>query len=803
MKENHGIRHIEWNISLQWMKRQKKYCLMVVWVAILACMLMQTGFLITDGISSAVMNQRKNIYGEWEYGLVNMDADSQTLIEDHPFIESKGKIRIYGVLAGSYMDNKQANIGTMDQTAWNIGHLQMLKGHLPENEQEIAMESGMLTALGYQGTPGEKITLNIVTTTAYQNDMVGKAYTYTLCGVIKDYQVNWDICNRNRFPTGIVTKAGAERIGSPLESHMLIRADKGDSVYEDLKKSDKLTCGMEENAKWNQDVVKQMPYIGFLQAIRVVIAVAAACVLYLMVSHSVQKRQEMWKILDALGMEKKQMYQILIFEACACYLIASITGMCLGTLTYLAAMKGWEKVLGYPLAAKVTGKAYAGTLLYSFFVFSFSYFFSCMKLNKFRKGGTDRHKIKLSKRKNQITRLTPLSMVLCDWNYRKLRKGIQILLITSVLVMCGTGYLEIRSDWEELARDRQYTGNGYMLNVQPDSNTQGISKPTAQTLSQIEGVESTEAYYSTDSDERNETEYTIDLSEYEQSPYIEKILETEQLFKENVNAHNISFHALGVTRWEDLQRFLADVQEGTVTREEFESGNFCILVLSPLREQDDMEGIYLPWYIKEMVKDSDIQESQIKAGDQLSVTYHGKKEVQTKQIRVNAILRASSEKNIHPPYPASSGICAVTGKNFWKQYGINTVDDYCEKVRILLDDTADAYDAETHILSCVKKAGNIDLINYHEEYAGRQQTCYSVTGTFIIFGIFYLIMVVIVVSQLLEAERQDKARNHQTLYALGMEEVFFKKMRYIEVILECGIALVIGVAVIISYYMMK
>ena len=800
MKENHGIKHIEWNISLQWMKRHKKYCLMVVCVTILACMLMQTGFLITDGISSAVMNQRKNIYGEWEYGLVNMDADSQTLIEDHPFIESKGKIQIYGVLAGSYMDNKQANIGTMDQTAWNLGHLQMLKGHLPENEQEIAMESGMLTALGYQGEPGEKITLNIVTTTEYQNDMVGKAYTYTLCGVIKDYQVNWDICNRSRFPTGIVTKAGAERIGSPLESHMLIRADKGDSVYEDLKKSDKLTCGMEENAKWNQDVGKQMPYIGFLQAIRVVIAVAAACVLYLMVSHSVQKRQEMWKILDALGMEKKQMYQILIFEACACYLIASITGMGLGTLTYLEAMKGWEKILGYPLAAKVTGKAYAGTLLYSFFVFSFSYFFSCMKLNKFRKGGTDRQKIKLSKRKNQITRLTPLSMVLCDWNYRKLRKGIQILLIASVLVICGTGYFEIRSEWEELARDRQYTGNGYMLNVQLDSNTKGIAKSTVQTLSQIEGVESTEAYYSTDNDERNETEYTIDLSEYEQSPYIEKILETEQLFKENVNAHNISFHALGVTCWEDLQRFLADVQDWSVTREEFESGNFCILVLNPLREQD---GMYLPWNTKEMVKDSDIQESQIKAGDQLSVTCHGEKEAQTKQIRVDAILRTSSEKNIHPPYPGGTGIYAITGKNFWKQYGIDTADDYYETVRILLNDTADAYDAETHILSCVKKAGNIDLINYHEEYAGRQQTCYSVTGTFIIFGIFYLIMVIIVVSQLLEAERQDKARNHQILYALGMEEAFFKKMRYIEVVLESGIALVVGVVGIMLLYIIR
>lgn len=800
MRENYGIRHIEWNISLQWMKRQKKYCLMVVCVTILACMLMQTGFLITDGIISAVKNQRKNIYGEWEYGLVNMDADSQTLIEDHPFIESRGKIQIYGVLAGSYMDNKQANIGMMDQTAWNLGHLQMLKGCLPENEQEIAMESGMLTALGYQGEPGEKITLNILTTTEYQNDMDGKAYTYTLCGVIKDYQVNWDICNRNRFPTGIVTKAGAERIGSPLESHMLIRADKGESVYEDLKKSDKLTCGMEENAKWNQDVVKQMPYIGFLQAIRVVIAVAAACVLYLMVSHSVQKRQEMWKILDALGMEKKQMYQILIFEACACYLIASIIGMALGTLTYLTAMKGWEKVLGYPLVAKVTGKAYAGTILYSFFVFLFSYFFSCMKLNKFRKGGTDCQRIKLSKRKNQVTRLTPLSMVLRDWNYRKLRKGIQILLIASVFVICGTGYQEIRSEWKELARDCQYTGNGYMLNVQPDSNTKGIAKSTVQTLSQIEGVESAEAYYSTDNDERNETGYTIDLSDYGQSSYIKKVLDTERLFKENVNVHNISFHALGVERWEDLQRFLADIQEGIVTREEFENGNFCILVLSPLREQD---GMYLPWNTKEMVKDSDIQESQIKAGDQLSVTCHGEKEAQTKQIRVNAILRASSEKNIHPPYPGGTGICAVTGKNFWKQYGINTVDDYCEKVRILLDDTADAYDAETHILSCVKKAGNIDLINYHEEYAGRQQTCYSVTGTFIIFGIFYLIMVVIVVSQLLAAERQDKARNHQILYALGMKDAFFKKMRCIEVALESGIALVIGVVGVILLYIIR
>lgn len=797
MTEKQGIRHIEWNISLQWMKHKRKYCMMVVCVAILACMLMQTGFLVTDGITETVMNHRKDIYGEWEYSLVNMDTASESLIKENPFIESKGTIRIYGVLAGSYAENKQSNIGTMNQTAWKLGHLQMLEGRLPKNGQEIAMESGMLTALGYQGVMGERITLDMITTTDYQSEESGKSYTYTLCGVIKDYQINWDICNYSRFPTGILTEDGADKIGTPLVTHMLIRAEKGNSVYEDLKKSDKLSCGMEENEKWNNGIVKQMPFIGFLKSMLILIAAATACVLYLIVSHSIQKRYEMWTILNALGMEKKQMYRILIFEAFACYLIAVLCGTGLGTLLYRIIMPGLERTLGYPLYTKVSWKAFAGTLLFCFFVFLFSYFFSCMKFNKFRKGGTSYWRKTLPEKESKITRLTPFSMVIQDWNYRKLRKGIQILLIASAFTMCGMGYMEIRSGWEELARNRQYTGNGYMLEAQTDPGVRGIAKSVVQTLSRIDGVESVETYYST---YQNGTEYTIDLSNYEQSLYIQKVIETERTFDETVDICNVSFHALGIERWEDLQRFLDDVQEGTITREQFENGSFSILVLSPLREQ---EGFFLPWNTKEMLKDSDIQESTIKVGDQLSVTYHGEKGKKEKEIRVDAILRASSEKNIHAPYPGGTGIYVITGQNFWNWDGVDLLEGYCQQVRIQLNDMADAYDAETHILSCVKKGGNINLINYHEEYANQQQVCYSVTCTFIIFGIFYLIIIVILVSQLLEAERQDKEKNHQILKALGIEEVFFRKMRFIEVLLEGGIALVAGVVITIGYYVIK
>lgn len=280
--------------------------------------------------------------------------------------------------------------------------------------------------------------------------------------------------------------------------------------------------------------------------------------------------------------------------------------------------------------------------------------------------------------------------------------------------------------------------------------------------------------------------------------YVQNVLEVECIFEGDVTFNQMQLHALGVDRWEDLQRFLIDIQEGSVTKEQFESGDFCILVLAPLRKQD---GIYLPWSIKETVRESDIQEEKIGVGDKISIAYHGSKETQKKELRVDAILRASSERNIHAPYPSGSGIYMITGKDFWKQYGIDTVDEECQIVRILLKDTADVYDTETHILGCVKKEGYIQVTNYHEEYQRQQQECYSLAAAFAVFGVLYGIMVMIVVGQLRETERQDKDRNYQIWKALGMEDSFIRKVGRVEIGLECAIAVAAGAAMVLGYYL--
>lgn len=268
-------------------------------------------------------------------------------------------------------------------------------------------------------------------------------------------------------------------------------------------------------------------------------------------------------------------------------------------------------------------------------------------------------------------------------------------------------------------------------------------------------------------------------------------------FEGEVEIDQMQLHALGIERWEDLQRFLTEVQDGTVTKEQFESGNFCILVFAPLRKQD---GIYLPWPIKETVRESDIQEEEIGVGDKITIAYHGGKETQKKELQVDAILRASSEQNMHVPYPSGSGIYMITGKNFWKQYGIDTVDEECQIVRVLLKDTADAYDIETHILSCVKKAGHIQVTNYHEEYQRQQQEYYSLVAAIAVFGTFYGIMVVIVVGQLRETERQDRDKNNRIWNALGMEDSFLRKLRRVEIGLECAIAVAAGAVMVLGYY---
>ena len=100
---------------------------------------------------------------------------------------------------------------------------------------------------------------------------------------------------------------------------MLVKAKEGsESVYKDLKDSEEFTCGMDDNMEQDKLSDVSLPYMDFLENIRLLIGGASICILFLTVSRSIISREQFWRFLDALGMRRGQMYQIIFWEAVWC-----------------------------------------------------------------------------------------------------------------------------------------------------------------------------------------------------------------------------------------------------------------------------------------------------------------------------------------------------------------------------------------------------------------------------------------------------------------------------------------------------
>lgn len=489
-EKRHGI---ERELSIKRIRSQKKYSILIVSVLLLTCTLIQIGFQMSEGLKAAYIENRKAVYGEWEQVFLDMDESSVKVAEENPFLAQTGKISIYGAIAGDYLENRQMNIGTMDETAWKLGRLEMKEGRLPENEHEIVMEYSTL--------------------------------------------------------------------------------------------------------------------------------------------------------------------------------------------------------------------------------------------------------------------------------------------------------MEISTRQEELKVYQRLTGNGYYLSTMEITNSPGISRQTVDKLEQVAGVTSVEQYHNNEKEE-----FWIDLSEYAESEYFQKVVETlvaylnETSIKEKISIEKVRLSLLTIDRWQDIQRFLRNLDEGSLTKEEFEQGDFCILDLTELQEYDGK-------YLSAVSPDGQgISEDTVQVGDELLVyTLNENGSRNENPIPVTAILRGMKEEDVRNPQIGGSGISMIVGKNFWKKFGKSRIMEYDQIVKILVSDDADAYDTEGHILSILKQGTAVNVQNNHEEYKKIRQELYSFIGMYSIFAVFYMILISIVLYQMFLAEKQEEKREGEILQSLGMEEKFLKKMHRIEVLWMTGCAGVIGV----------
>lgn len=184
---------------------------------------------LVGSISLTNAEYRLNTYGEWYFAIPYGYDNYKDWLSKKDWAESIGTAKSYGTIISS---DGIIGLGTIDSELADIGRIRTDQGRFPLEDGEIAMEADSLSALGYDYTLGQEITVSVMIPAGespYDFLMIEK--TYTLCGIIHEYSNLWYL-DRNEsnqtLNSALVTEAEAMELIE--QAKRMIMANSGLSI---------------------------------------------------------------------------------------------------------------------------------------------------------------------------------------------------------------------------------------------------------------------------------------------------------------------------------------------------------------------------------------------------------------------------------------------------------------------------------------------------------------------------------------------------------------------------------------------
>ena len=115
--------------------------------------------IFSDTYTLTLEENRKLTYGAWHIAVFDADETVKESLSNHAAVESVGSMHLSGMVLSD--DNPIGGIGYLDEDLLEIGNITLLDGHLPETNNEIAIEAGTLNRLGMSLMLGQQIPLSI------------------------------------------------------------------------------------------------------------------------------------------------------------------------------------------------------------------------------------------------------------------------------------------------------------------------------------------------------------------------------------------------------------------------------------------------------------------------------------------------------------------------------------------------------------------------------------------------------------------------------------------------------------------
>ncbi|MDR7855756.1 FtsX-like permease family protein [Tissierella sp.] len=143
------------DIARRGLKGRKKDTLLLKLVITLSFIFIVTSTIFEASIGKTKLEQRLDLYGEWNAAYLGGDEETFEKLKSEPDIEKLSSSLIIGE------SFKSGVIGTFNQDLIDMGRLSLYKGRYPETSNEIMVELNQMTNMGLELEVGQKLGVDI------------------------------------------------------------------------------------------------------------------------------------------------------------------------------------------------------------------------------------------------------------------------------------------------------------------------------------------------------------------------------------------------------------------------------------------------------------------------------------------------------------------------------------------------------------------------------------------------------------------------------------------------------------------
>lgn len=592
-------------------QKNKGRNLVAVLAILMTTMMFATLFTLAQSMSENLveMTFRQTGY-DAQVSFKSITSEQAKILANHPDVKEVGESTVLGLAENKALSGKQVEIRWADESYASHSFCMPATGHLPEKENEAALDTVTLKRLGVEPKLGETVTLE------WRKDLSDPeaeriSSTFTLCGFWEGNEsvyasMAW--VSKPYVETLLESGTDAVTDGNVFGMHMAqvtLHHDRNientmkqilsDTRLTDLEFHVNLAYSPEMGATALQETLPM--YLGMI-----LVFLAGYLIIYNIFQISVTADVQFYGKLKTLGMTTKQIKKLIFGQSNLLCLIGIPAGLLSGWLLGMVLVPAFTGIIEGESRVSASPVIFIGSAVFAWL----TVWISCMRparlagkvspVEALRMSDAD-GKSKKSRRKKEQTSLA--SMAWANLGRNKKRTITVICSLTLGLVLLSCFYAKNAAfDMEKYLENltiadfelSQVTSEDYIGGYDPKGDT--LNETLVKTLESFDGVESTGHQYSAQFTWKMDEQTRKNLQSFyteemlaDWSTYDPSGVEAFHKAVDNGEMSAVIFCMDGIPLEAVTQE--AYIMEGTFDPEAFASGNY-VLAVGPAIEQDEV-----------------------------------------------------------------------------------------------------------------------------------------------------------------------------------------------------------------------